>query len=342
MSQLYQAHRELFRREADECFTSVSQLWQHCYEQKNQSVEVWHAPQQMWMKPDGVEHLRLATSDESEFGLNAWSFGQLCRLANVSRDTVNRLSPTTASSVFAETLPTQTKPIQLLTTGDSVRSVHGAAYTRLFNVDLLSVVREFAVDFQAPPAGLNGGTGLYCGEQDMFCFLIDPIGWTEINGEAFAPGFFLWNSEVGRRSLGVSTFWFQAVCGNHIVWDPIEVTELRRKHTANVHESLNEVRRMLEALVQKRDERRDGFVQAIESAMGAKLSTELDDTVRELSKVGVRGKLAKSAIELASQHGALTIFAIVDALTRLSQEQANAGDRLEIDQQAASLLASVA
>jgi hypothetical protein len=36
----------------------------------------------------------------------------------------------------------------------------------------------------------------------MFCFLIDPTGWTEINGEAFAPGFFLWNSEVGKRSVG--------------------------------------------------------------------------------------------------------------------------------------------
>jgi hypothetical protein len=57
----------------------------------------------------------------------------------------------------------------------------------------------------------------------MFCFLIDPTGWTEIEGEAFAPGFFLWNSEVGRRSLGIQTFWFQAVCRNHIVWDAIQV-----------------------------------------------------------------------------------------------------------------------
>ena len=58
-----------------------------------------------------------------------------------------------------------------------------------------------------PHKGLGGGTGLYAGEQDMFCFMIDPTGWTEIGGESFAPGFFLWNSEVGRRSLGLSTFW---------------------------------------------------------------------------------------------------------------------------------------
>ena len=105
------------------------------------------------------------------------------------------------------------------------------------------MVREFATDFIPPQkAGdsggeSEGGTGLYCGEQDMFCFLIDPTGWAEINGEAFAPGFFVWNSEVGKRSVGVQTFWFQAVCQNHIVWDAVEVVDFSRKHTANVYDA---------------------------------------------------------------------------------------------------------
>jgi hypothetical protein len=38
------------------------------------------------------------------------------------------------------------------------------------------VLREFATDSEPPPAGCNGGTGLYCGEQDLSCFLIDPAG----------------------------------------------------------------------------------------------------------------------------------------------------------------------
>ena len=340
MSQLHQAHQELFRREADECFSSINQLWQHCYDQKMNSSELWHSPQQLWVRPIGDDQVCLDASES--YRLNAWSFGQLCRLANVSRDTVNRLSPNTVSSVFAETLPSHARPIQLLATGDVVRSIHGTAYTRLHNVDLLTVVREFAVDFQAPPVGLNGGTGLYCGEQDMFCFLIDPTGWTDINGEAFAPGFFLWNSEVGRRSLGVSTFWFQAVCGNHIVWDAIEVNEVRRKHTTNVRDSLNDVRRMLEQLVQKRDARRDGFIRTVQTAMGTQLGTDVEDVCKELGKHGVRAKLAKLVIQEAQQRSGLTVFALVDALTRLSQQQKNAGERLELDQQAASLLTSIA
>ena len=57
----------------------------------------------------------------------------------------------------------------------------------------------------------------------MFAFLIDDSAWVEIGGEQFAPGFFVWNSEVGRRTIGVETFWFQHVCANHIVWDAIEL-----------------------------------------------------------------------------------------------------------------------
>ena len=67
-----------------------------------------------------------------------------------------------------------------------MRSVHGTAYTRLWNAELLDVVREFG-DFK-PPASRHESeeddddlsTGLYCGEQDMFCFrapfhgVIDP------------------------------------------------------------------------------------------------------------------------------------------------------------------------
>ena len=66
--------------------------------------------------------------------------------------------------------------------------------------------------------------------------MIDPTGWAEIDGQAFAPGFFVWNSEVGKRSLGIQTFWFQKVCQNHIVWDATEVVDFSRKHTANVRE----------------------------------------------------------------------------------------------------------
>jgi len=339
MPNLTHAHRELFRRSADERFASVADLAEHCRCQKAASVDSWHPPQELRLKPI-EDSLHLTAGTDGAFALNDWGFTQLCGLARVSKETVNRLLPETASRVFADTLvPYGNKPLQLLTSGERLRSIHGVAYTRLWNLDLINVVREFAVDFQPPQQAATGGTGLYAGEQDMFCFLIDPAGWTEIESQAFAPGFFVWNSEVGKRSLGFSSFWFQAVCQNHIVWDAVEVVEFSRKHTANVHDALADVRRGIDALVAKRDERKDGFVRVIRKAMQESLGTDDEAVEKLLAKEGITRSLAKQALEIARQQGRFTIFSVVDALTRIAQQEGNAGDRLNADQQAAKLLA---
>jgi hypothetical protein len=314
----------------------------HFQWQKEQSLEIWQPPRTLNARPVVGERLMLDAGDDGAYEMNDWSFGQLCRLSGVAKETVNRLTPDTASRVFAETLPQGHKPLQLFTLGGRLRSIHAASYTRLHNADLLDVVKEVAHDFQPPPKGFNGATGLYGGEQDMFCFLIDPAGWTEIDGETFAPGFFLWNSEVGCRSVGIETFWFQAVCQNHIVWDAVEVVEFSRKHTANVYEALSAIRQAIEALVRKRDERRDGFLKVIRQAMQTTLGADTDEVQKVLSQNGVARGLANEAITIAQEKGRFTIFALVDALTRIAGKLVNAGERIGVDQKAARLLALAA
>ncbi len=338
MTNLTRASRELFRRNPDETYPSLDALVDHCRQQREASADHWISPKTLWARPVSTDRLALATGSDQTFSLNDWSFGQVCRLAGVAKETVNRLTSDTAARVLAETLPRGNKPLQVYAQGESARSIHGASYTRLHNAELLDIVLDCADGFEAPPKGFNGGTGLYCGEQDMFCFLIDPTGWTDIGGESFAPGFFLWNSEVGRRSIGVETFWFEAVCSNHIVWDAIEVVEFSRRHTANVRAGLEEVRRIIQSLAQKRDERRDAFARVVQRAMETTLGGDDDEVRAALSKVGVSRTLARQAIELAQQQGRFTVFNMVDALTRLSRQIVNAGDRTEVDHQAGSLL----
>jgi hypothetical protein len=361
MTNLTKANEELFRRAPDECFSSLTAIWEHCHQRRERGTDHWHPPQSL--RP-GVQDKRfvLALDGDEPLQMNDWSFAQLCRLARVSKDTLVRVTPQTAGRVLDETLPTADKPVQVLTEGDLIRSIHGVAYTRLWDVELLTMLREFATDFQPPQrartdeAG-NGvadedlpfvpdsepvskrGTGLYCGEQDMFVFMIDPLGWTEINGEAFAPGFFLWNSEVGRRAVGVQTFWFQAVCQNHIVWDAVEVTEFTRKHTANVHESIRDIRTIIANLVEQRDQRRDGFAKVIKKAMETTLGGNADEAMKVLDRYGITRTLAKSALDLAGRKGKFTIFSVIDALTQLSGTMPHAGDRAEADQKAGRLLA---
>ena len=340
MTTLTKAHDELYRRGPDETFPTMQALWDHCYHQKEQSADRWHAPSALSTRVDN-HTLVLAMGSDGAFSMNDWSFSQLCRLADVSKDTVNRLSPATASTVLAETLPAGNKPFQILTHEDRVRSLHGASYTRLWNVDLLSTIREYDTDFQPPQQAITSGTGLYAGEQDLFVFEIDPLAWVEIEGEAYAPGFFVWNSEVGRRALGCQTFWFQAVCQNHIVWDATEITEYTRKHTARVNEGLGEIRAMIEAIVAKRDARKDGFVTVIRKAMETKLGNDAEDAFKELCKNGIARSVAKEAVTLAQEKGRFTIWSVVDALTKLSQNSSYAGDRTQADQEASQLLTLV-
>jgi len=346
MPNLTRAHNELFSRTEDEAFSSLPDLFRHCQREKEQSLDRWHAPLAILPEAE-AGGLRLTLGNDGAFLMNDWSFGQLCHFAGVSKETVNRLSAQTARTVFAETMPRGNKPLQVFTDDRRVRSIHGVSYTRLYNADLVAMLMEFAVDFEPPQkaadclSGEHGGTGLYCGEQDLFAFLIDPTGWTEIDGEAFAPGFFIWNSEVGKRSIGIETFWFQAVCQNHIIWDATEVVEFTRKHTGKVGEALGDIRRIVEQLVEKRDARKDGFVAVVRKAMTEKLGDDAEEAMKALTRAGITKSLAKRAIEVAEGQGRFTIFALVDALTRLARELPNAGDRTDADQKAAGLLALV-
>ncbi len=156
---------------------------------------------------------------------------------------------------------------------DYVRSIHGASYTRLFNVDLLTMVREFATDFIPPQMA----------------------------------------GQPGRCT-------FQPTIGN----PPDAALFNRRLHIAR--------------LVEKRDERRDGFVQVVKKAMETRLGSSSDEVLNVLAKQGITRSLTKEALEVASSHGAFTIFAVVDALTRISGKLANAGERSVVDQKASALL----
>lgn len=182
MAQLTRASAQLFTRPDDERFSTLDALDAHCRQVRESCEQRWQLPGSI--RPEEChERLGLGISEAGHFRLNDWSFGQVCGLADVQKETINRLLPATAARVLTETLPIGTKPLQVLTEGDRVRSIHGASYTRLFDSDLLDVVRNTADGFTPPPKGINGATGLYAGQQDMFAFLIDDSAWVDIGGE---------------------------------------------------------------------------------------------------------------------------------------------------------------
>ena len=338
MATLTRAHEELFQRRPDEQYATLETLQDHCRATREGAQDRWLSHDRISITSD----MSVVLDGDPDHQFCDWSFSQLCQMAGVNRGTINRLSHKTASRALQETMPASDKPFQVLTSGSQIRSIHGVAYTRLWNEELLSAVADAADGFTAPQKAIDGSTGLYCGEQDMFAFLIDPTGWVEINDQAFAPGFFVWNSEVGRRTVGVQTFWFQKVCRNHIVWDAVQVIETSRRHTARVRDFLDVTRTTIAGLVQQRDARRDGLVKVMERAMRERLGDDAEAVMKQLQKHGVSQELGKKAIEIAERGNGFTIFSLVDALTQLSQRVKFIGDRTAIDMKVSSLLALVA
>ena len=168
MATLKRAHAELFRRTPDECFESLPAVMDFCRTQRQSAREHWHPPDQLTPMV-GDQSVRLQLGGDGAYALNHWSYSQFC--TGVSKDTINVLSPETAAQALMETRPQGGKPMQLLADDRSIRAVHGTQYSRPCNADLLDVVQEAAPGFRPPQRAVAGGTGLYCGEQDMFIFV---------------------------------------------------------------------------------------------------------------------------------------------------------------------------
>lgn len=76
----------------------------------------------------------------------------------------------------------------------------------------------------------------------------------------------------------------------------------------------------------------------MKKAAETSLGNDAEEALKALNKVGIHRGLAKKALEIAEARGRFTIFALVDALTRIAREIAFAGDRVDADQKASRLL----
>jgi len=52
MTNLSKANQELYRRTPDETFATMQAIWDHCYRQREQSVDRWHPPSALSVKAD--------------------------------------------------------------------------------------------------------------------------------------------------------------------------------------------------------------------------------------------------------------------------------------------------
>ena len=230
------ANHELFRRPPEEQFGSFEELRAAAAEQRKRCREVECRERDVLFSESGTIHL----GDHAVQPMH-YSLGQLAAMARVPMGLLERLKPETRASVLNQTFPRGRKFKIGLADGDHLRAVTSDRYERVWDDELYDVLDRWLLPSGFIPAvpTMGGGEGqkpaLFRSDRDSFAFFYS----TEDPQDAFGglrKGVVVFNSEVGAKSLGYSTFIFREVCGNFLIWGAEGVIEKRKRHTSTVRE----------------------------------------------------------------------------------------------------------
>ena len=236
--------------------------------------------------------------------------------------------------------------------GSELRSVNGPNYGRVYDADVVdALVDKFGdgVSGQWRVPGEFGNrvtvtkdnTTLFASDRDMFVFLADEDNRIEIPNRragkfgSFARGFFEWNSEVGKTTLGAGFFLFDYVCCNRIIWGADQYTEVRIRHTKSAPDRwLEEVTPVLDEYSQASAK---PVVQAIEHAREKRLGDGLDAFLA--NRFGKSMVPAIKAIHETEEGRPIeTLWDVTTAATAHARSLKNNDKRIEIERAAGDLL----
>ena len=238
MTELMQANRQWSTRAPDERFTSLieMQAFKRSIRDRSQSHVISSRNLEVLPYGDDPRGLQVAIGATGA-AASHWSFGQLCSLASPGnspgsyfRDT-NMPAPMIADCLnynLKFTRGIEDIGVLLTQKGDydnDLRSVNGPNYGRIYDADVVdSLVDKFGDgvngtwrvpgEFGQRVTVTKDNTTLFASDRDMFVFLADEENRIEIPGRragqsgSFARGFFVWNSEVGKTTLGAGFFLF--------------------------------------------------------------------------------------------------------------------------------------
>lgn len=175
----------------------------------------------------------------------------------------------------------------------AVRAINGADYSRLWDYKMFEAITRLLIPSGFIPAKVINGCGqllragqtaLFRGDQTSFGFFFtdDAVHVTELG--AFRQGIMIWNSEVGARSFGFSTFYFREDSGTFLIWDRLQEKRKRFVHRGNINagfrEYLTTVRNASTVATTSREQDLSTFNKAAQTPFAA----TFDEAVEKLNK----------------------------------------------------------
>lgn len=328
-------------------------------------------------RADDPERLSLIVPDsEAALAPTHWSFGQMCTLIGAPAGYMRTLPAALAGiNVQHGLLAHRGEQVKLLEVEQAdgsrrteLRAATGPDYGRIWDHELVEAVMKFAGDGVGDtrwkvPGMLDWGsmlynpyvdisrdtTTLYASDRDVFLFLVDdthPIEAGKLsNGEPdlFFRGFYAWNSEVGAKTLGVSTFYLRGVCMNRNLWGVERFEEISLRHSkfaANrfAHEAAP-------ALTQFADASPGGFIAGVKTARERIVARTDEDREDFLRRRGFTKSDTNQVIQtvLAEEgHPPASLYDFVQGITAVARSRPHQDARLELEGKARTLLTRAA
>jgi hypothetical protein len=247
MSQnLFQASHQWATRPEDQRFESLAQLRDSVSGRRlrSRSVDLDIGRIEVSETVNGIAVNSAITACEPSH----WAFGQLAAMVKAPANYLRQLPrPLLVQCLNDGIKKTGRETVKFMTVTEpdadinTLQAVTSPTYGRIWDADCVDavsrIVERSGGKFHNPLAYRNGGqrpSGLYASDRDVFIFMIDGGSRLEVGPRAkLNRGFFVKNSEVGAATFSLTTFLFNEVCGNHIVWGAQDVRELTIRHTKN-------------------------------------------------------------------------------------------------------------
>lgn len=305
-----------------------------------------------------------------------WTFAQLCRLITVPQEYMKRLPAKLASECMRHSIAQcASEPMKALVNvhNHELRAINAATYGRIWDYQVINEVIKIAgngvdetiwkVPGQIDWSDNNGTTvkynpfvdvtkettTLYASDRDMYIFLVDDTHPIEIgklpNGEPdlLFRGFYVWNSECGASSFGVSTMLMRGVCANRNIWGVEQKRDFRLKHSQNAFEKFyDKTFPMLAAYALS------PTVRVIEKVRNAKQAIIARDDEERLTflmgKMGFTTPVAEKVMErhmLEEQRPIESIWDAVQGITAYSRTVKHQDLRVDLESKAGKLMEKV-
>lgn len=366
-STLKQAAHQWMTRPDDQRFTSLPEMLEYKQGVRQRSRALALASSRIQANPvegDDKALVVVGPGDVPSIPTH-WAFGQLCGLSEMHAPTMRKLPGDLASDCLNYGLSkrgiSDVGALLRVPEGEvpSLGALTGPNYGRVWDADIIAaLINQFGDgvtgDWRVPGVGnvaldevTTENTLLFASDRDMFVFLADEINRVEIAGRrdgrsgTLSRGAFFWNSEVGSQALGISTFYYDHVCGNRWVMGARGVEELRIRHTASAPEKF--IEEVTPAMESYRESSAAGIDAAIKAAQARRIGEGTEEAAVEFIAKRTRfSKTQAKAINMAhwndEQRPIETLWDVGTAITAYARGVKHQDARIEVEREAGKLL----